>query len=246
MINHIKNFAVVVLLIFCMTFIFSGVMAKGQENGYPANWEVPVKGTITDTYGSREGHHKGIDIAAEAGSAILSVNEGVVTKSYYSKTYGHVVFVKHPDGFETVYAHLNKRLAEKGKKVSKGEKLGIIGNTGVSRGTHLHFEVHQGKWNIEKSESINPFLLVAAEQIESPGVASSSRIKEEDNSNLSTIEEQEPNKEVSKAVKTIIVEKGDTLWNISQEQKIEVAVLKDWNDLTSTLIFPGQELAVYQ
>ncbi|MFB8735050.1 M23 family metallopeptidase [Bacillus sp. SL00103] len=62
----------------------------------------------------------------------------MVSRSYVSATYGEVVFIQHPNGYETVYAHLHERFVKEGDHVEAGQPIGIIGNTGASRGTHLH------------------------------------------------------------------------------------------------------------
>jgi len=93
---------------------------------------------------------------------VSAIQEGKVTKSYYSSSYGNVVFIKHGE-YEAVYAHLNKRYVGQGDYISKGEKIGEVGNTGESRGAHLHLELHQGRWTMAKKNAMNP-LLVLSEQ----------------------------------------------------------------------------------
>ena len=80
----------------------------------------PSDGVITDSYGTRNGDHKGIDIAAPFGSSIYAVESGIVSKSYYSDTYGNVVFIKHDNQIETVYAHLKERTVLEGARVGQG------------------------------------------------------------------------------------------------------------------------------
>ncbi len=148
--------------IFILMSVKGGLTVKAESltlEDLSENWVQPVEGVITDTFGTRKGKHKGIDIAAPNGEAIRSVSAGVVTKSYYSDSYGHVVFIKHPEGYETVYAHLHKRFVTEGETVKKGESVGIIGNTGISTGTHLHFEVHKGEWTIEKKYALDPIFM---------------------------------------------------------------------------------------
>lgn len=122
------------------------------------HWIWPTDGVITDTYGTRAGKHYGIDIAGGYRSPIHSVDAGIVTKSYYSNTYGHVVFVKHPNNLETVYAHLRKRNVQEGQRINQGEIIGEMGNTGRSSGVHLHFEIHKFAWTINKQNAINPIV----------------------------------------------------------------------------------------
>lgn len=124
-------------------------------------FEKPADGRISSGYGMRDGKmHHGIDIANDNNnSPITATFGGVVSQSYYSSTYGNVVFVEHNingQTVETVYAHLKERHVKAGDKVSKGTRLGYMGNTGQSRGQHLHFEVHFGKWNNSKSNAVDP------------------------------------------------------------------------------------------
>ncbi len=124
---------------------------------------MPAAGELTSEYGPRWGKlHAGIDIADESPEAIVvAAASGTVIRSYYSATYGNCVLITHKiDGmtFTTLYAHLEKSTVTTGQSISKGEMLGYMGNTGDSRGKHLHFEIHEGQWNYEKSNSVNPLL----------------------------------------------------------------------------------------
>ena len=104
--------------------------------------------------------HAGIDIGTPIGTPVYAVADGVVTNSFYSSSYGNVVFIYHPNvngkAYETVYAHLDSRAVSTGEVVKKGQYIGASGNTGRSTGPHLHFEVHLGRWNAAKSNAINP------------------------------------------------------------------------------------------
>ena len=132
-----KDFIKRLLLGIIMTIILVCLIIGGKQTIANAeefqnlNWQFPTSGKITDVYGSRNGEHKGIDIADSVGTPIHSVDEGIVSKSYYSSSYGHVVFIKHPSGFETVYAHLQSRKAIPGKHVKEVKLLvtwGILVN----------------------------------------------------------------------------------------------------------------------
>lgn len=103
---------------------------------------LPCKGPITSAYGPRNGRmHRGVDIDLLTGDPVVNVFPGMVRISRYSKSYGHVVVVRHYNGLETVYAHLSKRGVETGQLLQAGDTLGLGGNTGRSYGSHLHFEV---------------------------------------------------------------------------------------------------------
>ncbi|MDZ5471992.1 peptidoglycan DD-metalloendopeptidase family protein [Bacillus sp. 31A1R] len=120
----------------------------------------PAAGYVSSGYGHRWGSlHAGVDIAAKGTVPIVAAADGVVIQSYYSTSYGNVVFLSHSiDGqiYTTVYAHMRSRSVGQGEVVSKGQQLGYMGNTGQSFGQHLHFELHKGPWNSRKSNSIDP------------------------------------------------------------------------------------------
>ncbi|SFA48473.1 N-terminal domain of peptidoglycan hydrolase CwlO-containing protein [Anoxybacillus pushchinoensis] len=121
----------------------------------------PANGPITSTFGPRWGEfHYGIDIGKRGASVpVVAAADGYVYRSYYSPSYGNVIFIMHYiDGqvYTTVYAHLESRLVGEGQNVSKGQMIGYMGNTGRSFGPHLHFELHRGPWNASKSNAVDP------------------------------------------------------------------------------------------
>ncbi len=92
--------------------------------------------------------HKGVDIACPAGTPILSPAGGIVTRKEYMRGYGNVVYVKHPDGTETRYAHMrNFANIQPGMQINQGDVLGYVGSTGHSTGPHLHFEMRDKNGN---------------------------------------------------------------------------------------------------
>ncbi|WP_100374018.1 murein hydrolase activator EnvC family protein [Bacillus sp. FJAT-45037] len=127
----------------------------------------PATGSVTSTYGPRTSFggrmHHGIDIGKNGRSGdvpIVAVGDGQVVRAYYSNSYGNTVLISHiVDGRQitTLYAHLENLEVRDGQTVSKGQRLGMMGNTGRSFGPHLHFEVHEGGWNGAKSNSVDPF-----------------------------------------------------------------------------------------
>lgn len=186
------------------------------------DWVIPVEGEITDEFGTRNGKHKGIDIGAEEGSKVMAVDAGKVKKSYYSNSYGNVIFIEHSTGLETVYAHLKERHVKAGEIVNKGEMIGTVGSTGISTGPHLHFEAHLGEWTVDKRNAFDPFVAFALDDFT-----------------------KEKNVEVSHHAEVIKVKKGDTLWGIAQQYDLSVDQIKKWNDLQSDLIYPNQEIMIY-
>lgn len=93
----------------------------------------PVTGLISP--------HSGVDFAVPVGTPVLSVGDGEVIISKYSKIAGNYVCIKHNNQCVTRYMHLNKVLVKLGQKVIQGQQIALSGNTGRSTGPHLHFEV---------------------------------------------------------------------------------------------------------
>jgi peptidoglycan hydrolase CwlO-like protein len=120
----------------------------------------PAAGVVTSEFAPRWGKfHYGIDIAKRGDVPIVASASGIVTRSYYSGSYGNAVFISHDVNGQlitTVYAHMRNRLVSEGQWVEKGQIIGYMGSTGDSTGQHLHFEIHPGGWNASKSNAVNP------------------------------------------------------------------------------------------
>ncbi|WP_172198951.1 peptidoglycan DD-metalloendopeptidase family protein [Saccharibacillus qingshengii] len=103
----------------------------------------PVSGaSISSTYGTRWGKlHAGVDLTGP--STIMASAPGTVTYAGEMNGYGSIVIISHGDGFETRYGHLSRINVSSGQSVSRGQSIGVMGNTGRSTGTHLHFEVRK-------------------------------------------------------------------------------------------------------
>ncbi len=106
------------------------------------------EGRLTSDFGPRNdphgrGHaiHEGIDYAAPRGTAIHATADGIVTFSGRQRGYGIIVEIRHAFGFETVYAHLDRARVKVGQRVARGDRIGDMGNTGRSTGTHVHYEI---------------------------------------------------------------------------------------------------------
>ncbi len=240
--EFVKRLFIAMAMAICILLLFVGAKftsAQTEHTSYSnLNWLWPADGMLTDTFGARDGLHFGIDIAAEVGTPVYASESGEVVKSYYSHSYGNVIFIQHNNEMETVYAHLHNRLVQEGEKVTKGDKIGEIGNTGRSTGSHLHFEVHNGEWNIHKTTAIDPLLVLEDDEIDS------------EYSNLADHSEltiQEANTSKYEYIKrdVITVSKGDTLWELSRQYDVTVKELMKWNELDSSLIIIGEELVVH-
>jgi murein DD-endopeptidase MepM/ murein hydrolase activator NlpD len=120
----------------------------------------PAAGSFTSGFNDpTRDRHKGLDIAAPGTVPIFAAADGVVIRSDFSSSYGNVVYLSHRmngQTYTTVYAHMSSRSVSVGQKVTQGQQLGFMGNTGDSHGQHLHFELHIGEWNIEKSNAVDP------------------------------------------------------------------------------------------
>jgi murein DD-endopeptidase MepM/ murein hydrolase activator NlpD len=87
-------------------------------------------------------HHDGIDLTAPRGTNIYATADGVVMQaSYTTGGYGKKIMIDHGYGYKTLYGHCFKILVEPGQKVKRGEVIGLVGNTGLSTRSHLHYEV---------------------------------------------------------------------------------------------------------
>ncbi len=132
------------------------VMEFRLTSGRSNEFMMPCYGVVTSEFGPRRGRqHLGIDIDLETGDPVRSAFEGEVRISQYSRSYGYVVVVRHLNGLETYYAHLSKLSVRPGEKVKAGDVIGLGGNTGHSRGSHLHFEIRYKGHPINPREIIN-------------------------------------------------------------------------------------------
>ncbi|MEO0430714.1 MAG: peptidoglycan DD-metalloendopeptidase family protein [Cyanobacteria bacterium J06656_5] len=123
-------------------------------NGLPIGGPIDV----SSEYGLRRNpfggygyeNHEGIDFVGPYGTDIVAAADGVVERSEYYGGYGETVTVDHGYGYETLYAHLSKRAVKVGEKVTRGDVVGYLGNTGRSTGPHLHYGIYY------KGQSVNP------------------------------------------------------------------------------------------
>jgi len=105
------------------------------------SWVWPAAGRITQGFAW---YHKGLDIANKEGPVVVAADSGRVVAVNSSRFgYGNHVIIDHGNGFQTLYAHLSSFRVEAGQNIAKGAGVGIMGSTGRSTGTHLHFEIRQ-------------------------------------------------------------------------------------------------------
>lgn len=118
---------------------------------------MPINGTITSPFGARTSptpgatsNHEGIDIAAKVGTPVLAALSGVISKTGYSSSQGNYVVVEHSGGLSSVYKHLSQGTLSAGATVKEGQVIAKSGNTGISTGPHLEFQL------LKNGVAINP------------------------------------------------------------------------------------------
>ncbi|MEO1797705.1 MAG: M23 family metallopeptidase [Pseudomonadota bacterium] len=119
----------------------------------------PVRAThrFTSGFGPRWGRmHNGADFAAPTGTDIFATADGVVISAGWSQGYGRLIKIQHEFGIETRYAHLSNIRVNVGQRVSRGQHIGDMGNSGRSTGTHLHYEIRVG------GKPVNPMIYIKA------------------------------------------------------------------------------------
>jgi len=109
-------------------------------------WPVESR-DITATYGQVGklwgSSHKGIDVKGEMGAPIFASADGIVHLVTTEPNWGNRIVLKHSDGFQTLYSHMNGVNVSRGQQVKAGDTIGGVGSTGKSTGPHLHFEIRQ-------------------------------------------------------------------------------------------------------
>ncbi len=274
--DYIKRLLIAGIMALCISLLFLGGKETRAETHdiekVTDHWVWPADGIITDTYGTRNGSHKGIDIAGGLGSPVYAVDEGYVSKSYYSDSYGHVVFLKHPNNLETVYAHLSKRNVQEGELVKKGDIIGEMGSTGDSSGSHLHFEVHKNEWTADKRNAVDPIIALgevnqgesvqAMKREEKTGqvmtAATGMPVDEEPaetgyhHASTDKTDEQEQETDGTGSLPGVKVEKiihhvlpGENLSVIAHQYHSTVKHIQEVNNIQTEKIFPEQELVIH-
>lgn len=136
-------------------YVSDEIPSEPDKESGKTEWSmiIPASGKITSRFGKRvdpvtkrrQTFHKGIDIAAPAGTPVYAAEDGIVSRSEYVKNgYGNLVVLKHADNIATYYGHLSVLGVSSGMRVRKGDLIGRVGSTGKSTGPHLHFEVRRG------------------------------------------------------------------------------------------------------
>lgn len=111
---------------------------------------LPTQGWLTSAFSSMREHpvlhvaraHEGIDVVAPMGAPIEAPAAGTVLSAGWDTGYGYSVTIDHGYGITTRFAHASKLLVRRGQRVERGQRIALVGNTGLATGPHLHYEVH--------------------------------------------------------------------------------------------------------
>ena len=111
---------------------------------------MPTQGWLTSAFSSMRNHpilhiarpHEGIDVTAPQGAPIEAPAAGVVIAARWETGYGNTLEIDHGNGIVTRFAHASRLLVQVGQRVSRGERIALVGSTGLATGPHLHYEVH--------------------------------------------------------------------------------------------------------
>ena len=134
--------------------------AKDLEN---QRWIVPIRfQNVSSPYGTRTHpvsgetlFHSGIDLAAPSGTPIVASRSGTVTKAEHQDQAGNFVTIDHLDGYGSSYLHMSKYIVEVGQFVFAGQVIGYCGDTGVTTGAHLHFEVYHNDKTVNPAKFVD-------------------------------------------------------------------------------------------
>jgi murein DD-endopeptidase MepM/ murein hydrolase activator NlpD len=129
---------------------------------------MPTQGWLTSAFSSMREHpilhiarpHEGIDVTAPMGSPIEAPAAGVVTDAGWESGYGNTVTIDHGYGVTTKFAHASKLLVKTGQRVQRGQRIALVGNTGLATGPHLHYEVHVNGRPVDPLKYVLPVRVV--------------------------------------------------------------------------------------
>lgn len=107
-----------------------------------------------DPFSKRYKRHLGLDLKGTSKDTVFATGGGYVEIASYYGGYGKCVIINHGKGYKTLYGHLSKILIEEGKYVEDKQAIGKVGNTGHSKGSHLHYEIHKNDIPIDPKELI--------------------------------------------------------------------------------------------
>lgn len=218
----------------------------------------PYKTKVYSKFGVRHRRrHQGVDLPLTKGDPIAAAFDGKVRISKWSRGYGNVVVIRHPNGLETFYGHLSERKVERGDWVEAGQIIGLGGSTGRSTGPHLHFETRY------RGYAFDPEWLIDFEtgtlrhgvfNLRKKYLSSASRYvpESEEEEEEILIAEGEDRAEAERraaeeaAMKFHTIKSGDTLGAIARKYGTTVSQICKWNNITpKTTLRIGRKLRVH-
>lgn len=116
-------------------------------------------GVRSDPFNGGARMHKGIDIPGPVGTPVYATADGIVSRAGWASGYGNLVQISHGGGLETRYGHMSKLIATPNSYVHRGQLIGLMGSTGRSTGSHLHYEVRVD------GQAINPMPFVVGPDV---------------------------------------------------------------------------------
>lgn len=211
---------------------------------------MPHKGQLTSLYGYRQRFrrmHKGVDIGIKSNDTIYAAFDGKVRlTAYEGGGYGNYIILRHPNGLETVYGHLNKHLVKPDDVVRAGDPIGLGGSTGRSTGPHLHFETRFMGYAINPQAIVDfanqtthtdEYTFSKKTYTKARNYAPSKGKRELASADANTY------KSGNNEIKSYVVKKGDTINKIARAHGMSATSLRKLNGLESTdAIKIGQEL----
>lgn len=211
-------------------------------------YAMPCPGKITSNYGYRAKFgrmHKGVDLAIRSNDTIYAAFDGKVRlTNYEAKGYGNYVIIRHPNGLETVYGHLNKALVKADQVVRAGQPIALGGSTGRSTGPHLHFETRYMGYAINPSaifDFANQCTHTDTYQFSKKTYTQARSYAP--SKAMATREKENPYKTGDNNIATYTVRRGDTLTSIARSYGMSATTLRKLNSLgASDMIKAGQVL----
>ncbi len=209
---------------------------------------MPCPGKVTSNYGYRAKFgrmHKGIDLAIRSNDTIYAAFDGKVRlTNYEAKGYGNYVIIRHPNGLETVYGHLNKALVKPEQVVKAGQPIALGGSTGRSTGPHLHFETRFMGYAINPSAIFD--FANQTTHTDTYTFSKSTYTKPRNyapSNNMAQAEKENPYKANTSSKATYTVKKGDTISSIARAYGMSATTLRRLNGLgNKSTIRRGQVL----
>ncbi len=192
---------------------------------------------VCSSYGYRKNRmHTGIDIKAQLNDSIVSCFDGVVRMAKAYSGYGNVIVIRHGNGLETVYAHLNKIIVQIDQQVKAGQLIGLVGRTGRATTEHLHFEIRF------LYEHFDPTLMINFDLKE---LHSDTLILTPEKMKVKTSSTSLTSSPINTPSKTDfhIIKKGDTLYAISRKYGISLKKILELNKIDENAILSiGQKI----